>query len=257
MTASSRTPTTQQARVLRTLRAFDEHGNTWPSTSAVHAVVEKSKPGTNRRRVFELLNAVHRNGWVNLELSGPPVDSLGTHITWGLVDAGREALRRAHGASESTKETIVESTTQEPPAAQAPWDTEDAASNEPLEEQITPHEALAALVELDEEAEGEPLEGEVDDPEDDNPPVNEGANQLTLAVGGPKPKSSILKVLARQQKFGTTRQFKNGERIPFSGVLEVREVSIKQEANGHILRTQKAVIAEFILDGDELNEDDD
>ena len=137
-------------------------------------------------------------------------------------------------------------TTQEPPATSAPYE------DDPVEETVDGDEA--SLSELDDDP---VLEGELEeDDEDDNPPVNEGASQLTLAIGGPKPKASILKVMAKQQKFGTTRQFKNLERIPFTGVLEVRAIEVKTEANGHVTRTQRAIITEFVLDGVELPDDE-
>lgn len=139
----------------------------------------------------------------------------------------------------------MDSTITEPPTSSAPWDTTTPAAAEPM----APHD-LAAL-----DAEDEVLEGEIE--EDDVVPVNEGSNQLTLAIGGPKPKSSILKIMAKQQKYGTTRQFKNLERIPFSGYLEVRGVAVDVQANGFVQRMQKAVISELIIDGIDVSDNDD
>lgn len=252
--ASTRTPSKNQVQVLAGAKlAFSDADDTPPdnTTSGIHAwrlvmgakAPTKPKPPSTRETYLTLVKC-HEYGWVEREIvdeklhGSQPNDGAG--LAWHLNEDGGEALGRGQAAM--SEGGVPE---EEPPAADAPYADPEA------------------LAELDADGTEDSVEDggdvEVEEPVDepDDVPVNPGASQLSLAIGGPKPKSSILKVNARQQKFGSTRQFKMGERIPIAGYIEVREVSVKQEANGHVVRTHKAVIAEFTLDGVELPDGDD
>lgn len=254
MTASTRTPSKRQTQVLFYL----EHEMTSAYTAHVHEWREEQAEAAGRgitekqRETYMLLAACHRYGWIRRfeHHDQPRDDNDGNRWGWAILPAGTEALQRGQAALAQPKGDEVDTTTKEPPAGTAPWEGEDDPATEPAGDP-------EALGELDAESEEEEpaLEGEVEETEDDNPPVNEGSNQLSLAIGGPKPKSSILKIMAKQQKFGTTRQFKNMQRIPFSGVLEIRGVGVDVQANGHVQRLQKAVIAELVLDVAEVEVD--
>ena len=235
-----KTPSKYQRAVLEAL-AWLQHrdGTPEPIGYGTHRV--KATAQLETASTLKALNGCVRHEWVKARTVDPNGSRLpGANLVWSIQPSGYEALRLAQGETDQPQEEPVDTTTQEPPASQAPWS----------EAHDDDEQTSADLEELDG---GEP---QVEDPaEDDNPPVNEGSNQLTLAIGGPKPKSSILKILAKQLKFGTTRQFKNMERIPFSGVLEVTGVAVDTEQNGHVLRTQKAKIAELYFGDDEVDVD--
>lgn len=123
-------------------------------------------------------------------------------------------------------------TTQEPPTQQQAWG---AKANDQ-------QSADADLEELD-AGEGEI----VDDADDEDVSVNAGASQLTLAIGGPKPVESLLKIRAKQIKYGTQRQFKNLERIPIKGYIEIRKVAGATQKNGKVHREQEAILTEITI----------
>lgn len=254
MAPSMRTPTKKQGAVLFTLHRLREAApDAWPGTTLITTelarIQDELKSQQDRQPqadVLHTLNAFINHEWVVREVAfGIDRDNKGSHLRWHLTDAGSDALQRALQANQP-KENVVEPTTTEPTAT-APWETEPDTQGEELEQEVS-------LNELDEE---DVPETEIEIEEDDNPPVNEASNQLTLAIGGPKPKSSILKIMSKQQKFGSTRQFRNMERIPFSGFLEVRGVAIDVQANGFVQRMQKAVISELVIDGIDVSDNND
>lgn len=248
MKASTRTPTKKQGQVLYALEALHaEQPDTWPSTGAVHmrlqvahAQLKSLAAVLSQRDVFQVLSAFSRHGWVDREVSVTrDRDNEGSHLNWRMTPEGRDALQRALQAN-TTKEKQVDTTTQEPPTSTPPWDdapTEPEQSGSDADEQ--------ALQELDEH-----VTGELEEPEDDNQPVNEGSNQLTLAIGGPKPIESVLKITGHQQSFGSTRQFKNLERIPITAWLEIREVAAPVQDNGKVKRVHKARLTQIEFDAE-------
>lgn len=255
--ASQRVPTTGQRQVLVTLMMI---GNGGARTAAIHAKRDELAQKLHGVSIgtiastFENLRECHRHGWIEPEVQeAAGKNKYGEHIAWHLNGDGRQAIERAQKAraEQQAKEAPVEGTIA-PPTTQAPWtDDPEVAAEDPATELGDPE----ALEELDEEE----VDGELEEPddEDDSVPVNEGSNQLSLAIGGPKPKSSILKIMSKQQKFGTTRQFKNMERIPFSGYLEARGVAVDVQANGFVQRLQKAVISELVIDGVDVSDNDE
>lgn len=134
-----------------------------------------------------------------------------------------------------------------PPPSRAAWDA-DGKNPGPQVPRTDPD--LEALDDgTEEEAEGEVIEPE--DAGNDNEPVENfvNGNQLTMKIAGGrlKPTQSTLKVRARTREFGTTKEWKIGDRVEFNGVLEVRKVEVEQKSNGRIVRIQHAIITECDL----------
>jgi hypothetical protein len=262
MAPSTRTPSKKQVEVLDALRRLQQslgvdEAVSFSTLDVLKWVSDLHHYDVSLVNVMNALNACVRHEWVRVRTTGPNEPGLarGANLAWSLLPAGIEAFGRAQGSTDQPKEDPVEGTT----TATPPWSGEDAPTQpEEIEGQETIEGAdPEALGELDEQEE-DAGEGELEEDEvDDNPPVNEGSNQLSLAIGGPKPKSSILKIMTKQQKFGTTKQWKNMERIPFSGYLEVRGVAIDVQANGFVQRLQKAVISELVIDGVDVSDNDD
>jgi len=250
VTASTRTPTKKQGAVLFTLSELHRvHPEAWPGTTLVteHLARLQQQMGSQlavqqQKDVFASLNAFARHGWVHREVSvALERDNEGSHLRWHMTDDGRDALQRALQANQPKENTTVETETPTaPPVADAPWSTEPNTQGEELEQEVS-------LSELDEE---EIPETETEIEEDDNPPVNEASSQLTLAIGGPKPIESSLKIRGHQQKFGVTRQFKNLERIPITAWLEVRRVAADVQNNGKVHRMHEAILTEIVFDAE-------
>lgn len=271
MAGSQRTPTTGQRQVMVVCSILPD-----TTTDLLHAKREELSQKRNGVSVgtvastFENLRECHRHEWVEPRVTAPAgTNKYGEHIAWTLNAAGREALERVRAAmaaaeateptTNETKEEPVEAPTATPPA-KASWDeratSDDPATPAPDEQHAPDPEALDELdqepaAEADDEdettSEEEVLEGEV---EEDNPPVNEGSNQLSLAIGGPKPVESVLKIQSHQQSFGSTRQFKNLERIPVTAWLEIREVAAPVQDNGKVKRVHKARLTQIVFDAD-------
>lgn len=262
--ASTRKPGVGQGRVLWALlklRAGDV--TAFVDTTSVHELVDKTlqaSRGVNagsQRGTFEHLTACYRNGWCAQPKVLRPAGASkhGEHLAWQLTRAGEEALARAleaAAAEPATKEDAVEAV---PETETAPEWAQESHLRAVQDESTPDYPETDAAPE--EAAEAEPTQEEVDTTDaeveiEEEPVVVENqvvGNQLTMKVvdGRLKPTQSTLKVNAKQTDFGTTREFKIGDRIPFEGVLEVREVTIVQKSNGRIVRIQKAVIAESNL----------
>lgn len=250
MAPSTRTPSKKQVEVLDALLVLQQQSGVnepiaHPTHAVLDAVRERHHGDATVVNVLNALNACVRHDWIRIQLDGTndPRAPRGSNLVWSITPATAEALQRAHRAADPTnKEGNVDTTTQEPPVGSAPWDGEDEPATSPVGDP-------EALGELDAERDEEPaLEGEVEEAEDDSPPVNEGSNQLTLAIGGPKPIESVLKILGHQQSFGSTRQFKNLERIPITAWLEIREVAAPVQDNGKVKRVHKARLTQIEFD---------
>lgn len=249
MTPSTRKPSKKQHQVLDAIRLLQhelrvDEPVSFSTPQILQMVRDIHHDDATLVNVLNALTACRRHEWLTVRQIAPNSERKqnGDNLGWAITPAGREAFARAEGSGDDQQEEAVGTTTQDPPKG-----TTHPGADDPIEPDAE------ALGELDEEE----VECELEEPEDDNPSVNEGATQLTLAIGGPKPKSSILKIMSKQQKFGTTRQFKNMERIPFSGVLEVRGVAVDVQANGFVQRLQKAVIAELVIDGTDVSDNDE
>lgn len=144
-------------------------------------------------------------------------------------------------------------TTTAPPTGTPPW-TQPAAPAHPLPDPPTPDvddEDLATLDEDNDDEEEEDVEIELEEPVENH--VSPGANQLSMKIasGREKPTQSTLKVRSRSREFGTTREWNLGDRVPFTGMIEIKKIDVEVKKNGRIVRTQHAVIAECdILDED-------
>lgn len=254
MTPSTRTPTRKQGQILFALAGARANEGEWPSTKDVVAKVASIQrslksltPVYSQRDVFHALTTFTRYEWVQQQTALPGYDNEGSHLRWFITPAGREALQRALQANTPPKENAMEATTTtEPPTQSAPYDdpiTEPAQEPDPdlqqLDENIDPKDVQVE----------DPDAGDGDEPSDEREPniVNEGASQLTLAIGGPKPVESTLKIRTKTIKYGSSRQFKQIERIPITAVLEIRRVGSDVPNNGKALRFHEAVLTEIEL----------
>ena len=224
-------------------------GCRWLATPTIAANVRAavSRNGNDGPRdpiVLRALSTFDRYGWAEKRITDRVRDNNGRHLDWCITEAGREALERGLAAVQQPKGDEVDTTTQEPPTSSAPWEGEEPETQEPAGDP-------EALEELD----GGEVEGELEEPEDaeHNPPVNEGASQLSLKIGGPKPTASKLKVRAVVLDFGTTKQFEQMKRIPIKGYVELRKVGTEVKDGGKVERFHEAVLVVTKLDDEAID----
>lgn len=265
---STRTPSMHQTQVLYGVLELDD-----TTTPAIHAWREEmsekaGKAAPSPRDTYMLLAKCHDYGWIDrVEIEraadAPKLSNAeanhGAMYAWHAIEATREAFGRGQAALDNTnqkEEQMAPTATPDAPPTAAPWDGQGEPGVDPTPTPDVDPQHDDDLKELDGD-DGTSEDG--GDPEVEEPPVKENrpgdANQLSMKVAGGRlrPTQSTLKVSARQREFGTEREFKIGDRIPFTGVLEVRKVHFEQKANGRIVRTQVAIIAEC----DVLDETDD
>jgi hypothetical protein len=252
MTPSTRTPTTKQGRVLFALSSLHDHSDIdYASTGRVTGFLAQYQeqigslaPVLTQRDVFDSLRAFDRHEWVFKQASlEVPHDNEGSNLAWQLSPAGRDALQRALQAN-TTKEKAVESTTQDPPVSEAPpWD----GGAEPNQQGENNDEA--SLAELDEHTEEDGGEVEVEEPVETTYTTEGQQLTFTLKIGGAKPTSSILAILAKQVTF-VDREFAKGDVLPFHGEIRVTEVGARDKKKG-TERFHKAVVDSIVIGVDE------
>lgn len=266
MTPSTRTPSVKQTQ---SLVGVQRHG--LATTEQIHAFREQGlaaagKKPEKQRDTYALLVTCQRYEWLEFSVTdeearaASPNDGAGK--SWTLTTAGTEALERgkiAAAEANTTKGEDVGTTTEAPPEQAPAWGgggsaprTEDDTTTPetPVDEQ--------ALGELDGEGDASSEEEtvpaeevEVEEPVTKETHVVEGSNQLTMLVvpkgSRLKPKQFTLSMRGRQQEFGTTREYLMGERIHFTGVIEVDEVRTKTKKDGSVVKIALAKIAECDL----------
>lgn len=263
MTPSTRTPSTKQTQALV---GVQRHG--LATTEQVHEFREQGlaaagKKAEKQRDTYALLGTCARYEWLESAVvdeaarSASPNDGAGK--SWTLTTAGVEALERGRAAIDNTKGDDVGTTTEAPPEQAPAWG---GGGNAPRTEgdTTTPETPVdeQSLGELDGEGDASSEEEtvpadevEVEEPATKENHVVEGSNQLTMLVvpkgSRLKPKQFTLAMRSRQQEFGTTREYLLGERIHFTGVLEVDEVRTKTKKDGSVVKIASAKIAECDL----------
>lgn len=168
-----------------------------------------------------------------------------TPTTWG---SGKDSEPEAPGPQhEDTPGVVDPQTPKQPSVAPEPGapGTDTTIVTQPDEEGGSP--STSGSDEEDDESDTESVHEVEVISEEAEPNVVVG-NQLSLAIGGPKPVQSVLMVGSLQRQFGTTRQFKNGDVIEFSGTLEIRGAGVELKGKKGIpTRVQKAIIATLDL----------
>lgn len=252
---SQRAASMNQVQVLYGASAVgSESGPRSALTEGIHAwreamqVAADKKPATVRQTYLALLKCFEY-GWlvrrVVDEVSRSANPNEGAGIEWTITQPGRAAMDRgrallaakdAEGEDEPSEQEEQEPAADAPPEGM-PWDGEPTPGEVPTAD-------ADALKELDEEVAAADVE--VEEPVETH--VVEGSNQLTMLVVAKgstlKPTQFTLKINAKQIELGTTREHLLMERIPFSGVLEVRKVVTEQKDNGRIVKVAHAIVAE-------------
>lgn len=261
MAASTRTPSAKQVQVMFAIVHEGRHTTAQIHEFRAKGLAGSGKPAEKQRASYEVLNACDRYEWIERavanedERKASPNDGAG--IEWHITTDGRKALERGMAALQRQKEAEVGTTTDAPPESKPAW----GAGQEPTEPATPPAPEDPDLKELDEPGEGDdsqeeavdPSEVEVEDAgvEKQEKHVVEGSNQLTMLVvpkgSRLKPKQFTLAVRGRQQEFGTTREYLGGQRVAFTGVLEVDEVRTKRKKDGTWVKVAMAKIAEIDL----------
>lgn len=258
MTPSTRTPSKKQVQAL-----FVVARDSLATTEAVHefranGIKSAGLREEKQRDTYALLTTCARYEWLEAAVTdeaartASPNDGAGK--SWTITDAGTEALERGQAELRRQKEKeSMGTTTQDPPASAPAWGGGGAPP-------IDPAAKLEGAVADGDEASGEEGTGEetvpaedveVEEPATKENHVVEGSNQLTMLVvpkgSRLRPKQFTLKMRAREQEFGTTREYLMGDRVYFEGYIEVDIVTTKRKKDGSVVKIASAKIAECNL----------